>query len=182
VEDRKATLADVFPNLEERGRLGVVIRQPGGGFGASTFVLAAITAFYDFHRTRGRAFFVYPDYFAFHVGQPFGDHGELDIFPDHKEVVVADNPEELLRAINDRAVTRLLVTDGEAGAPNLTLETLASTRVLTAVVYSPHVRVRDADITVSGSAVTEPLVTSALNIQAQSIRSRWMEFVEPGRV
>jgi len=58
-------------------------------------------------------FFIYPDYFLFHVGRPLGDHARLDIWPRRKEVVVPEDPQGVLDAINDRAITRLVVEDGE---------------------------------------------------------------------
>ena len=45
-----------------------MIRRPCGALGASALITAAITAFYGTHRARGPDFFVYPDYFLFHVG------------------------------------------------------------------------------------------------------------------
>jgi hypothetical protein len=51
-----------------RDRLGIVVHQPGGALGASVLALATITAFYDLQRARGNDFFIYPDYFVFHVG------------------------------------------------------------------------------------------------------------------
>lgn len=113
VNGEEASFCDVFPGFEERDRLGIVVRQPGGALGASALILATITAFYDFQRARGGDFFIYPDYYIFHVGQSHGDHAMLDIWPRHKEVVVLDDPEGLLQAINDRAITRLLVEDIE---------------------------------------------------------------------
>src|SRR5687768_8844861 len=112
IAGRPTSLAALLPDFSEHDRLGVVVRQPGGALGASTLILAAITAFYDRQRARSHDFFIYPDYFVFHVGQPHGDHAMLDIWPGHKEVVTPDNPEQLLRAINDRAITCLLVQDG----------------------------------------------------------------------
>ena len=123
VAGRPAAFADVFPGFDGRDRLGVVVRTPGGALGASVLVLAAVTACYDLERARSADFFRYPDYYLFHVGQPVGPYAMLDIWPDHKEVAVpAGDPEALLRAINDRAVTRLLIEDGRpaprpSGAP-----------------------------------------------------------------
>ena len=150
VEGRAGVLDDVFPDFAERDRLGVVVRHPCGAIGASTLILAAVTAFYDAQRAKGEDFFIYPDYFLFHVGARLGDHGMLDVWPAHKEVVVPDEPEELLRAINDRAVTRLLVEDRAPGEPRLERESLASARnrVATAVAYSPTGRLADADVLV----------------------------------
>lgn len=107
-DQQRITVPDLFPGFDERDRLGVVVRSPCGAVGASALILATITAFYDIQRQRARDFFVYPNYFLFHVGGLLGDHKMLDIFPSHKEVVVENSPEDILRAINDRAVTRLL--------------------------------------------------------------------------
>src|SRR6476620_11743846 len=106
-------IESVVAGFSDRDRLGVVVREPCGAIGASTLILAAITAYYDVWRSRSDDFFIYPDYFLFHVARPLGDHGMLDIWPSHKEVVVEDDPEQLLRAINDRGVSRLLVPDGD---------------------------------------------------------------------
>ena len=128
VEGRAGVLDDVFPDFAERDRLGVVVRHACGATGASTLILAAVTAFYDAQRAKGEDFFIYPDYFLFHVGARLGDHGMLDVWPAHKEVVVGDEPEEVLRAINDRGITRLLVEDRAPGEPRLERESLASAR------------------------------------------------------
>jgi hypothetical protein len=162
VGGRRSDISDVFPGFEERDRLGLVVRRPCGAVGASALILATVTAFYDIQRAKGEEFFVYPDYFLFHVGGSFGNHKMLDIFPAHKEVVVEDDPEEILQAINDRSVTRLLVEDVEPGDPAFERPTLASNRILTALAYSPRGRVRDADVEVSGNARTEAYVYAVL--------------------
>lgn len=158
------SLADVFPGFVERDRLGVVVRHPCGGVGASALILAAVTAFYDIQRARGGTFFIYPDYFLFHVGGRQGDHGMLDVWPAHKEVVVPGDAEEILRAINDRGITRLLVEDGEPGMPRFEPHTLASARarVLSALAYAPTGRVRGADVAVAGNDDTESYVRAVL--------------------
>ena len=173
VEGRAGVLDDVFPDFAERDRLGVVVRHPCGAIGASTLILAAVTAFYDAQRAKGEDFFIYPDYFLFHVGTRLGDHGMLDVWPAHKEVVVPDEPEELLRAINDRAVTRLLVEDRAPGEPRLERESLASARnrVATAVAYSPTGRLADADVLAAGNDVTESYVAAVL--EQSSLVTHW---------
>ncbi len=163
VNGREASFGDVFPDFDGRDRLGIVVRQPGGALGASALILATITAFYDKQRERGGDFFVYPDYYIFHVGQSHGNHSMIDIWPRHKEVVVKDNPEHLLRAINDRAVTRLLVEDIAPGEHDFRRETLASAQIRTALAYSPSGQVRDGDVTVAGNAVTESYVAAVLD-------------------
>jgi hypothetical protein len=141
----EVALTELFDGFGEQDRLGVVVRRPFGAVGASALITATVTAFYDIQRSRGPDFFIYPDYFLFHVGRPLGDHSMLDIWPRHKEVVVEDEPERILEAINDRAITRLVVEDGEpGGAPALERETLASARarIATCLAYSPSGRVR----------------------------------------
>jgi hypothetical protein len=189
VDDAPATIDDLFPAFSEHDRLGVVVREPCGAVGSSCLLLAAVTAFYDLQRARGTDFFIYPDYFLFHVGRRLGDHSMLDVWPEHKEVVVADEPEEILRAVNDRAITRLVVDDGAsaevgdgapgqvgasapaqagAGAPLDVLfgrETLASARgrIAGAFAYSPSGRVADANVRVAGNDVTESYVNAVLD-------------------
>ena len=164
VDGRPGSLADVLPEFTAADRLGVVVRHPCGATGASTLILAAVTAFYDAQRAKGEDFFIYPDYFLFHVGARLGDHGMLDVWPAHKEVVVPDEPEELLRASNDRGITRLLVEDRAPGEPRFERESLASARnrVATAVAYSPTGRLADADVFVGGNDVTESYVAAVL--------------------
>jgi hypothetical protein len=89
----------------------------------------------------------------------------LDIWPAHKEVVVSDEPEELLRAINDRAITRLVVEDRAPRTPAYERESLASARarILSAVAYSADGRVAEADVSVAGNAVTESYVAAVFD-------------------
>lgn len=160
---REAELADVLPNFGKWDRLGVVVRSPCGALGASALILAAVTAFYDIQRAESEDFFVYPDYYLFHVGGPLGDHKMLDVFPGHKEVV-EDDPEELLRTINDRAITRLLVEDTVPREPTLERPTLASAwRIVTALAYSPRGRVDRADVFMAGNDATESYVSAVLD-------------------
>jgi hypothetical protein len=155
----------VLEGFTAADRVGVVARRPCAVVGCSALLLAAVTAFYDVQRERGGDFFIYPDYFVFHAGARTGRHNRLDIWPPHKEVVVADDPEELLRAINDRGVTRLLVEDGAPGGRDgFARETLASARgrVRTALAYSATGRVRDADVRIASNDVVETYVAGVL--------------------
>jgi hypothetical protein len=159
-----ATVADLLPGFGTADRLGVVVRRPCAAVGASALVLAAVTAFYDIQRGRTDDFFIYPDYFVFHVGRQLGSHNRMEIWPPHKEVVVADDPEELLRAINDRAVTRLLVEDGAPGDGAFARETLASARdrIVSALAFGPNGRARDADVSIVSNEVAESYVDGVL--------------------
>lgn len=182
------TIPEVFPGFDARDRLGIVVHQPGGALGASVLILATITAFYDLQRAGGDDFFIYPDYFVFHVGQPHGNHAMLDIWPDHKEVVVANEPEAVLRAINDRAITRLLVPDGVPGNPTFGRATLASGCLRSALAYAPDGRAQDADVSAPGNAVTESYVSAVINDSAHvdsetkaTLRARREQVMEHGR-
>jgi hypothetical protein len=159
-----AGLDAVLPGFTDRDRVGVVARRPHGALGASALILAAVTAFYDLQRERGEPFFIYPDYFVFHVGTTQGDHRKLDIWPSHKEVVVKADAEALLEAINDRAITRLVVEDGEPAAPRMQRETVASarSRIATCLAYAPSGRVRDGAVAIAGNDVTEGYVAATL--------------------
>jgi hypothetical protein len=141
------------------------MRSPFGAVGASTLITATITAFYDFQRARGSDFFIYPDYFLFHVGGRRGDHRRLDIWPPHKEVVVADDPDRVLEAVNDRAITRLAVEeDGRRGAElDAAATASARARITTCLAYSASGRVHDPDVTIRGNPVTEGYVADALD-------------------
>lgn len=160
----RATIAQVLPGFGAADRLGIVVREPCGAVGASCLLLAAVTAFYDAQRARSPDFFIYPDYFLLHVGRALGDHSMLDVWPSHKEVVVRDDAEALLEAINDRGVTWLVVPDGKPVAATLSRESLASARarIRGAFAYSPTGRVASADLRITGDKVTESYVDGVL--------------------
>ena len=171
-----------MPGFEDSDRLGIVVRRPCGVVGASALLLAAVTAFYDIQRERSPDFFIYPDYFVFHVGRKLGSHNRLDIWPPHKEVVVADEPEEVLRAINDRGITRLVVEDGAPGEGSFARETLSSARarIVTAVAYAANGRTRDADVSIAANEVTETYVSGVLE-QSRDIASGERERIASAR-
>jgi hypothetical protein len=166
---RAARLEEVFEGFGEHDRLGLVMRQPCGAVGASALIAATITAFYDIQRSRGTEFFIYPDYYLFHVGGPLGDHARLDVWPSRKEVVVEDDPERILEAIDDRAISRLLVEDGPRGNADLDTEAVASARarVSSCLAYSPSGRVGGGDVRIASNEVTEGYVTAVLDPEAR---------------
>jgi hypothetical protein len=168
VDGRPARLEELFEGFGEHDRLGLVMSQPCGAVGASALITATITAFYDIQRSRGPDFFIYPDYFLFHVGGALGDHGMLDVWPGHKEVVVPKEPARILEAINDRAITRLVVEDGVPAGPDFEREALASAgaRIVTCLAYSPTGRVEDGDVRIAANEVTEGYVEEVLDPEA----------------
>jgi hypothetical protein len=174
VSGRPTSIEELFPSFGEHDRLGIVMRQPCGAVGASALIAATITAFYDIQRSRGSDFFIYPDYYLFHVGGPLGDHARLDIWPRRKEVVVDDDPERILEAIDDRAITRLVVEDGRPRRRELDAEALASARarIATCLAYSASGRVEGADVRIEANEVTEGYVDAILDPEARMERLR----------
>ncbi|WP_081927451.1 hypothetical protein [Halobellus rufus] len=110
----------VMPSVTSDDRVGVVMGTGAEGLGAGNFILSCVTAFYDYLReTRDEGFFEYPDYYTFQTTNKPADYRMLDIYPDHKNVTVEPDAEQLLRAINDRAITTLLVPDVSPTSPDV---------------------------------------------------------------
>jgi hypothetical protein len=174
VGGRPAGIAELFEGFGEQDRLGVVMSRPCGAVGASALITATITTFYDFHRARGGEFFVYPDYYLFHVGRPLGDHARLDVWPRRKEVVVGEEPHEILEAIDDRGITRLVVEDGTPAEVDLDDEVVASARgrIRTCLAYSAGGRVDRADVEITSNPVTEGYVAAILAPESRIERLR----------
>ncbi len=170
LEGQKVLLEDIFPNFNEYDRVGVVVRETGGGTGASSLLMSALTRFYDFFRPNlgvepGQQF-IYPEFFIFHVGKLHMTHYWMDIWPPHKEIVVEDDPEQILEAINDRGITRLLVEDIAPIQPIFLKETLNSAkhRIVSALAYSPTGRVENSDIQITSCEAAEKNVLDTIKI------------------
>src|SRR5699024_3877804 len=110
-----------------------------------------------------------------------GDHFWLDISPSHKEVIVADESEQILEAINDRAITRLIIPEGPAvktktydiqsknnepkdGTALYLLETVnsAKQRIKTYIIYSPTGRLNEGPIQIKSTLEAERNVCKSL--------------------
>lgn len=165
IAGRPAEIPELFPGFDETDRIGLVLTTPHGALGASLLYLTAVHAFYDLQRQKADDFWIYPDFYFFHVGARFGHHGSLDVWPDHKEVEIEAEPDRVLEAINDRAITRLLVPDNPFSEPPSRREALASyrSRIRGAFAYSPTGTVTDADVVVTGNETTEAWVHDALD-------------------
>lgn len=112
--DRGATVGPhaLLPDWTEHDRLGVVVREPFGSLGASLLIQTCALLHYEVRperRSMERA--QYPQIFTFHVGGKHGDHSAFDVWPPRREVFVGDSPLDLLDAVNDRAITRLLIPE-----------------------------------------------------------------------
>ena len=71
----------------------------------------------------------------------------------------------MLRAVNDRAITRLVVEEGEPRDPDLGPEERASARarITSCLAYSASGRVAGADVRVAANAVVEGYVDATLD-------------------
>jgi hypothetical protein len=162
IDGAPANLASLFPDWHPHDRFGVVVHEPYGALGASYLIQASIVAFYDVRpeRRAGRGpgidepndVAIYPEIYVFHVGGRHGDHSMFDFWPARKEVFVATDPRVVLDAINDRAITRLVVPDG----PSMSVEheykepAAARDRIQSVFVYSATGQVRAPNIAISG--------------------------------
>jgi len=108
------------------------------------------------------------------VGGPLGDHARLDIWPRRKEVLVEDDPQRILEAIDDRAITRLAVEDGPARERELDAESVASARarIASCLAYSAAGRVAGADVRIESNPVAEGYVEAILDPEARMQRLR----------
>lgn len=185
-EGYASSLEEIFPGFNKNDRIGIVVRRAGGGMGASGLLMSALTRFYDFHRNllgdeSGRLR-IYPENFVFHVGQRHMNHSWMDIWPPHKEVVVEDDPEQILEAINDRGITRLLVEDISPSPVTFLRETISSAkhRIVSALVYSPTGRVNQADITITSCSAAEKNVLDSLD-RSEELSDELKEQLRKGR-
>ena len=150
---------DILPNWRPTDRLGIVVTEPFGAVGASHLIQLSITSFYDIRpdRRAGKARSenpkaLYPEIYLFHVGVLHGDHSAYDFWPARKEVLVERDPRAVLDAINDRAISRLLVPDTDPVVVEHQWKEPAAARdrIITALAYSPSGRVRSPEWQIYG--------------------------------
>jgi hypothetical protein len=165
VDGKPATREDVFPGWDATDRLGVITTEPLGAIGASLLIQLAIVTFYDFRPARRAESVQYPEIYAFHVDGPHGDHSYFDFWPERKEVVVENDARTILTAINDHAITRLVVVDSEPEPVHHRVAEFepALDRLRTAFAYDASGRVDDGDLVITGlDAGTEINATMTL--------------------
>jgi hypothetical protein len=147
-DSRPIELADYFAGHTNTKRLGLLTPNRCEGTGAITLIMAHVTAFYNAYRAAGEEFFAYPDYFTFQSTEPVAAYGMFDIWPDHKSVLVEQDPIARLNAITDRAINILLVPDGDPASHEYQRQQLAAAERLidTCYAYSPDGAVADPDL------------------------------------
>ncbi|MGK9184796.1 hypothetical protein KXS12_21400 [Priestia filamentosa] len=176
LDGHPSSLEEVFPGFHTQDRIGIVVRRPGGATGASGLLMATIARFYDSYRSKisnkiGKLR-IYPECFIFHVGRSHGNHADMDVWPPHREVMVEDDPEKILEAINDRGITRLIVEDTPPLSATFLRETISSAehRILSTIAYSTNGRVENADVSVTTSRTIEKYVLNTLRLSRKFFR------------
>ena len=151
--------ADFFADFSNLTRVGLISPNGTDGVGATTLIMAFVTAFYDTYRAKGGNFFAYPAYYTFQHARPLASYTMLDIWPKHKDVYVEQNRVDLLNAVNDRAINILLLPDGEPTDPSFEQPQIeAALRTIdTCYLYSADGVVADSnlEITVNSRPVVE---------------------------
>jgi hypothetical protein len=157
-------LDEVFPAWSEHDRLGIVVDSAYGVVGASLLIQAASLLFYEVKPRRRDAVKRYPELYALLIERPVGDLAMFDFYPRRREVVVPRDGAAVLDAINDRAITRLVVIDGPPREHRYGWDERNSAldRIVSAYAYSPTGRVAGGDLLLTGSDETEFNVTTTL--------------------
>jgi hypothetical protein len=114
-------------------------------------VQLAITAFYDLRPARRTSAPQYPEIYLFHVGGRYGNHSFFDYWPPRKEVFLDNDACAVLSAVNDKAITRLVVADGKPtpAAYDPWEPAAAGDRISSAFAYSASGWVANADVRLS---------------------------------
>jgi hypothetical protein len=172
INDYTASLEDVLPGFSKNDRIGIVVKTIGGSIGTGALLMAIVTRFYDFHRpylgNNPGELRIYPEIFVFHVEKFHMNHANLDVWPPHREIIVENEPESILEAINDRGITRLLIEDAEPSSEiNMFMpETISSAkqRIVSALAYSPTGWVEHSDVKVMSCEAAEGYILGALQM------------------
>jgi hypothetical protein len=170
IEGRPATFAELVPGVTPTSRIAIVAHTPAGAFGAAVTLLGLVTYWYGERARAGEDFFEYPDYFYLRVGGGGrADLGQLEIWPAHKQLVVAPRTQQLLEVIEDRAINYLLIEDRAPDRAAVLRETRnALPRHLRgALVYDASGVAARADVAVEGSAAAERHVGLAIDSSAE---------------
>ncbi|MEG3123366.1 hypothetical protein U1738_05510 [Sphingomonas sp. GB1N7] len=147
------TTRDEVIDWEPRDRLGVLIDRHVGALGAGLLTLLVTTAFYDCRSRRRRQRPLYPDIFLFHIGGPWGCFINFDFFPDHKEIMVHPDPAKILREVNNRGITHLVIPDRPRSLANHRFKEpeAAFDRIKQCFIYGVDGEVAGADLHISST-------------------------------
>lgn len=156
MKNQECRFADILHNPRKEDRLGIVSMTPGDSLTAAPLLLAAIGDYYETLRQTESDFFLYPEFFVFHVGDLQCYHNALDIWPQSKEVVVAEDPQALLSAINDRGIHHLILPNADRTSGKVMMHAVqaASRRLKTVMTAGEH----KGDVSVSPSEAAARMI------------------------
>lgn len=154
---------------EPLDRLGIVVDTPLGALGASLAIQLGVACFFSLDHRERRDRLLYAEIYLFHVGGRWGDYSAFDFWPQRREIFLQARPHEILAAINDRAITQLLVPDGPFRCAQMRFKEpdAARDRIKQCFAYAPDGRVDAADVSIATrhSAALENL-GAALNMRS----------------
>jgi hypothetical protein len=180
VGGQPGSFADVLPDFSVSDRLALVVAEDGQSFDAAATLLATVTEYYALLRQQESEFYTYPDFYAVHVGRIRAWHAHLDIWPQHKEVVVPTVGEALLTALNDRGITRVLLPPGLPSGGTVLRESLDRLRRQTVTVLE-YGGGQAAPIELSAGPEATTLIRKAVAASpAAPVRRRWAPMPECG--
>ncbi|MGK5115688.1 hypothetical protein [Geodermatophilus sp. CPCC 205506] len=178
VRGNAATFDDVLPDFDRNERLGIVSRTAGSSLRAAGLLLAAVGRFYEIRLAESEDFYAYPNFFVFHVGDLHGYHGMIDVWPEHKEVIVGKGPESIVSAVNDRGITRLLIEEAPRARGLMARETVEGLResLKTAYTFDPFGAGLDgADVVVTPSSTAVGSIAESARASSSILGSELAE-------
>lgn len=167
----ESTFEDILPDFNVHDRIGIISEEELSVIGISTLIMGIVTKYYDF-KDRGKLsnepgdLRIYPEIFIFHINNKTGKHGQIDVWPPHREVIVEDDPERVLEAVNDRGITRLFIEDNHPAQKHTYLrETVngAKSRIKTILAYSRNGHVENSDITIKNNRSIVPYIEKTID-------------------
>lgn len=167
----KSTFEEILPDFNAHDRIGIISEEELSVIGISTLIMAIVTKYYDF-KDRSKLsndpgdLRIYPEIFIFHINNKTGKHGQIDVWPPHREIIVEDDPELVLEAVNDRGITRLFIEDNHPAQKYTYLrETVngAKSRIKTIFAYSRNGHVENSDIAIANNKSIVPYVRKTID-------------------
>lgn len=158
---KRGTFEDVMPGFSVTDRIAIISWAPGGIFEGAPLFLAAIGAFYEELLQDGSDFYEYPDIFALHIGARHGHHGWLDIWPERREMVLPNDPNEIIGRLSDLGVTRLILQDSPTAGGVLEKESVTQVARRIRTILRVGAEPTAGSWTVEPSAAAADLITRA---------------------
>ncbi|MFV0375151.1 hypothetical protein [Microbacterium sp.] len=165
----------ILPRWSRHDRVGVVTRTPFGALRASLLMQLAMSMYYAFDPRRGGDAAQYPPVFVFCVGdEATGDYSSMDVWPARRSLHLPDDPYVVLGAIQDRAITRLIVPASPAHRADYALRApsgwtdvhAAVEHTASAFAYDEHGELGGHDVTIrAGTANPERIVRDVLDTE-----------------